>query len=108
MSLAARFLRRAPARAAPLSVVSNRSDPAPDQKQREQDPEEKHDDDKKAESEASEQGGRPKGVQETNGYVLSELLNRLRSCLQTYTFRPRGKEPTRYGDWERNGRCIDF
>jgi len=21
---------------------------------------------------------------------------------------PRGKEPTRYGDWERNGRCIDF
>lgn len=21
---------------------------------------------------------------------------------------PRGKEPTRYGDWERNGRCSDF
>ena len=21
---------------------------------------------------------------------------------------PRGAEPTRYGDWERNGRCIDF
>jgi hypothetical protein len=21
---------------------------------------------------------------------------------------PRGPEPTRYGDWERNGRCIDF
>jgi len=21
---------------------------------------------------------------------------------------PRGKEPTRYGDWEKNGRCIDF
>ncbi len=21
---------------------------------------------------------------------------------------PRGKEPTRYGDWERKGRCIDF
>ena len=21
---------------------------------------------------------------------------------------PRGKEPTRYGDWERNGRCYDF
>lgn len=20
----------------------------------------------------------------------------------------RGPEPTRYGDWERNGRCIDF
>lgn len=21
---------------------------------------------------------------------------------------PRGLEPTRYGDWERNGRCYDF
>jgi hypothetical protein len=21
---------------------------------------------------------------------------------------PRGMEPTRYGDWEKNGRCIDF
>ena len=21
---------------------------------------------------------------------------------------PKGKEPTRYGDWERKGRCIDF
>lgn len=21
---------------------------------------------------------------------------------------PRGREPTRYGDWEKNGRCIDF
>lgn len=21
---------------------------------------------------------------------------------------PRGLEPTRYGDWEKNGRCIDF
>jgi len=21
---------------------------------------------------------------------------------------PKGLEPTRYGDWERNGRCIDF
>ena len=21
---------------------------------------------------------------------------------------PSGPEPTRYGDWERNGRCIDF
>lgn len=22
--------------------------------------------------------------------------------------RKRGLEPTRYGDWEKNGRCIDF
>ena len=21
---------------------------------------------------------------------------------------PKGPEPTRYGDWERNGRCVDF
>uniref|UniRef100_A0A3Q4IGY4 Succinate dehydrogenase assembly factor 4, mitochondrial n=1 Tax=Neolamprologus brichardi TaxID=32507 RepID=A0A3Q4IGY4_NEOBR len=21
---------------------------------------------------------------------------------------PRGPEPTRYGDWERKGRCVDF
>jgi len=21
---------------------------------------------------------------------------------------PRGPEPTRYGDWEKKGRCIDF
>ncbi|MBV9734970.1 MAG: DUF1674 domain-containing protein [Acidisphaera sp.] len=21
---------------------------------------------------------------------------------------PAGREPTRYGDWERNGRCTDF
>jgi hypothetical protein len=21
---------------------------------------------------------------------------------------PKGPEPTRYGDWERNGRCFDF
>jgi hypothetical protein len=21
---------------------------------------------------------------------------------------PPGSEPTRYGDWERNGRCVDF
>lgn len=22
--------------------------------------------------------------------------------------RPSGPEPTRYGDWERKGRCVDF
>ena len=21
---------------------------------------------------------------------------------------PKGKEPTRYGDWEINGKCVDF
>jgi hypothetical protein len=27
---------------------------------------------------------------------------------QEYGFRINGPEPTRYGDWERKGRCIDF
>ncbi len=27
---------------------------------------------------------------------------------QTETGGPKGLEPTRYGDWERKGRCIDF
>ena len=26
----------------------------------------------------------------------------------TETGGPKGLEPTRYGDWERNGRCFDF
>jgi hypothetical protein len=26
----------------------------------------------------------------------------------TETGGPKGLEPTRYGDWEKNGRCIDF
>lgn len=25
-----------------------------------------------------------------------------------YGGRPDGLDPTRYGDWEKNGRCIDF
>jgi hypothetical protein len=27
---------------------------------------------------------------------------------QTETTRERGLDPTRYGDWEKAGRCIDF
>lgn len=25
-----------------------------------------------------------------------------------YGFKPKGKEPTRYGDWTVNGKCVDF
>ena len=25
-----------------------------------------------------------------------------------YGMKPKGPEPTRYGDWERNGKCVDF
>ena len=27
---------------------------------------------------------------------------------EEYGYKPKGLEPTRYGDWERNGRCFDF
>jgi hypothetical protein len=29
-------------------------------------------------------------------------------ALPTESGGPQGPEPTRFGDWERNGRCIDF
>ena len=41
----------------------------------------------KAEAEQA-QGGRPPGVEELGG--------------------PKGPEPTRFGDWEKGGRCSDF
>ena len=25
-----------------------------------------------------------------------------------YGFKPKGPEPTRYGDWEVKGKCVDF
>ena len=28
--------------------------------------------------------------------------------MKEYGFKIKGLEPTRYGDWERNGRCFDF
>ena len=39
-------------------------------------------------SKAKKEIGGPKGAREIGG--------------------PKGPEPTRYGDWERKGRCIDF
>ena len=30
------------------------------------------------------------------------------SVIQTEIGGRKGPEPTRYGDWEKNGRCIDF
>ena len=39
----------------------------------------------------------------------NETRNTLMSDLQTDEIGgPKGKEPTRYGDWERNGRTSDF
>jgi len=30
------------------------------------------------------------------------------AATSTETGGPKGPEPTRYGDWEKKGRCIDF
>ncbi|XP_075058695.1 succinate dehydrogenase assembly factor 4, mitochondrial [Mixophyes fleayi] len=43
--------------------------------------------------------------------VEKELLERFPDDINPITKErggPRGPEPTRYGDWERKGRCIDF
>lgn len=51
------------------------------------------------------------GVSSISPAVAAELP---RSAAGEATLRPRelggpkGLEPTRYGDWERGGRCIDF
>ena len=38
----------------------------------------------------------------------SEQSPEQRSVQENETGGPTGPEPTRYGDWERKGRCIDF
>jgi len=40
------------------------------------------------------------GAKETTSNIKPELTKEING-------RP-GPEPTRYGDWEKNGRCIDF
>nr|XP_057933214.1 succinate dehydrogenase assembly factor 4, mitochondrial [Doryrhamphus excisus] len=40
-----------------------------------------------------------------------DVLERFRDDVNPVTKEkggPRGPEPTRYGDWERKGRCVDF
>ncbi len=39
--------------------------------------------------------------------VLARKLKQLED-IPTEIGGPQGPEPTRFGDWERNGRCIDF
>ena len=40
---------------------------------------------------------------------LQKEIKDLKAALpQAETGGPKGPEPTRYGDWERKGRCIDF
>ncbi|MTI11217.1 DUF1674 domain-containing protein [Rhodospirillaceae bacterium RKSG073] len=61
------------------------------------DPEVKgHDSKTLAELKADEAGRRWRKMAEENGEVEIEIGG------------PKGLEPTRYGDWEKAGRCIDF
>lgn len=50
--------------------------------------------------------------QETSERVRNEALppeaNPLDSDRPKEFNGPKGPEPTRYGDWERKGRCVDF
>ena len=45
---------------------------------------------------------------------MSETLQSEPDAVEKATAKPKeiggrdGPEPTRYGDWEKNGRCIDF
>ncbi len=49
---------------------------------------------------------------QTNGQPVLQKEEEQRSALEKENKReiggPTGPEPTRYGDWERRGRCIDF
>jgi hypothetical protein len=40
--------------------------------------------------------------------TLGEDSSKQPNIIKGETGGPKGPEPTRYGDWERNGRCIDF
>lgn len=35
-------------------------------------------------------------------------VNETKKMPKEYGMKPKGLEPTRYGDWERNGKCVDF
>ncbi|XP_028845772.1 succinate dehydrogenase assembly factor 4, mitochondrial [Denticeps clupeoides] len=50
-------------------------------------------------------------VDEKETAATKDVLERFPDDVNPYTKEkggPRGPEPTRYGDWERKGRCIDF
>ncbi len=40
--------------------------------------------------------------------LLPEVPSEAEAALPTEIGGRKGPEPTRYGDWEKNGRCIDF
>ncbi len=44
----------------------------------------------------------------TDGSRVRESLERKNRLDRENKQRRQGLDPTRYGDWEKNGRCIDF
>lgn len=49
------------------------------------------------------------GVSDASADTRKELSESPESATKKEEFGgPKGLEPTRYGDWERNGRCYDF
>ena len=46
----------------------------------------------------------PEGLAETSSESTEKKENGLKRAIDN----PDRLEPTRYGDWEKNGRCIDF
>lgn len=63
------------------------------------------DDTKVKEMDNNSSGEDKKGMKETDPY--SAFPNDV-NPITGEKGGPRGPEPTRYGDWERKGRCIDF
>ena len=50
----------------------------------------------------------PPRHEDTDTPVATEEQHAERVPTQKEIGGPKGLEPTRYGDWEKNGRCIDF
>jgi hypothetical protein len=46
--------------------------------------------------------------QQPSGHENSEKVPTGEDLPKEVGGRKTGREPTRYGDWEKNGRCIDF
>tara|TARA_Y100001970_G_scaffold294364_1_gene451637 strand:- start:55993 stop:56196 length:204 start_codon:yes stop_codon:yes gene_type:complete len=54
------------------------------------------------------QTAREKGKKSKNVKINNENSNKQAEDSVSELGGPEGPEPTRFGDWERNGRCIDF
>ncbi len=64
-------------------------------------------DSQSASKSASEQG-ECSATQPSKGCQASQATAKRSVSTAAETGGPAGLEPTRYGDWERKGRCIDF